>query len=197
MKKLKLACLGFFAAGIMLSPGISQAQFGVSGNPDCALWLCAPYSFPEGCEAMKERLQERVKEGLPALPTYDSCSLGDPAYYGDFKVEYEDLQTCSYSYTLIDRTPEEQLEPEDTDAEEIDKDEAEEIDGDEAEDEDAREDAEDNSINITLLSQVCEKCDVTETGETICETVPPTLSRRVKSVTVSVSGTTYPTYVFE
>ena len=138
---------------------------------------------------MKERLQERLKEGLPALPTYDSCSLGDPAYYGDFKVEYEDLQTCSYSYTLIDRTPEEQLEPEDTDAEEID--------GDEAKDEDAREDAEDNAINITLLSQVCEKCDVTESGETICETVPPTLSRRVKSVTVSVSGTTYPTYVFE
>ncbi len=40
---------------------------------DCALWLCMPFGFPEGCEDAHETFIKRQLRGQPPLPRIEQC----------------------------------------------------------------------------------------------------------------------------
>ena len=52
---------------------ITSAQNNSSDDDDCAIWLCLPSRFPEGCANAHKRFLKRVKKHLSPLPSFSSC----------------------------------------------------------------------------------------------------------------------------
>lgn len=46
-------------------------------SDDCAIWLCLPAGFPEGCEGAKKAFKKRVKRGKAPMPPFEQCAVGD------------------------------------------------------------------------------------------------------------------------
>ena len=46
-------------------------------SDDCAIWLCLPAGFPEGCEGAKKAFKKRLKRGKAPMPPFEQCAVGD------------------------------------------------------------------------------------------------------------------------
>lgn len=55
---------------------ISTPALAVSED-ECAIWLCAPGGFPEGCSAAKSAMIKRIKKGKSPLPDFATCAVKD------------------------------------------------------------------------------------------------------------------------
>ena len=159
-------------AVVLFSSSPALAQLGGGGllgsgaNQDCAIWLCLPSQFPEGCGEAESALYSRLAKGQPPLPAYDQCSAGSLGGTGSYTIGYGTVATCERGYKLIQT--------------EIMDDEA------DAEGEDDRADED--------IGLVCQKCETSAEGDDACEIVKPTYVNSTQSITLTISGQTYPPY---
>lgn len=58
------------------NPTQSATQQGSGINEDeCAIWLCLPGGFPEGCDKAYSAMIKRLEEGKSSLPNFASCTV--------------------------------------------------------------------------------------------------------------------------
>ena len=43
----------------------------------CAIWLCLPSGFGQGCGGAEHEFKHRIKHGKPPLPDFMSCAIDD------------------------------------------------------------------------------------------------------------------------
>lgn len=53
-----------------------------ASQDECAIWLCAPGGFPQGCAAAHAAMISRIKDFKPPLPPFASCAVNPPAGSG-------------------------------------------------------------------------------------------------------------------
>jgi hypothetical protein len=85
------------AAGIM-SAYVSSA-FAAPSQDECAIWLCLPGGFPEGCSGAHRAFTKRIRKGKPPLPDFSSCSSRG---IGSYQMGYDQLEDCRTGYVQKD-----------------------------------------------------------------------------------------------
>jgi hypothetical protein len=87
-------CLSSFTCGIKTSLAASQDE--------CAIWLCLPGGFPNGCSVAYFAFKDRIKHGKSPLPDLSSCMSGPDGSKSngryDMGVEY--YVPCKAGYEL-------------------------------------------------------------------------------------------------
>ena len=80
---------------------IPQKSFAES-EADCAIWLCLPGGFPDGCSAAYNAFKSRIKKGRSPLPDLASCSTGPNGEKsnGKYEMGYEYFEPCREDYVL-------------------------------------------------------------------------------------------------
>lgn len=73
------------AITLLLSANLSQAA--PSHEDQCAIWLCLPGGFPNGCGAAKSAMKWRIKHHQSPLPSFSSCAI-DFDSNGDGKEDF-------------------------------------------------------------------------------------------------------------
>ena len=71
MKHIMILCLVLLSFGLM-----SQYAYAVS-QKECAIWLCLPAGFPEGCSGAYSAMKRRLRKDQSALPPFSACSVSD------------------------------------------------------------------------------------------------------------------------
>lgn len=78
-----------YDAGVTVSAAAAADTGTESAHPDilkdkvninqdeCAIWLCLPAGFPQGCGSAHKAMLKRLKKGRSALPDFNSCAIGD------------------------------------------------------------------------------------------------------------------------
>ena len=56
---------------------IQQGKGNAINEDECAIWLCLPAGFPDGCGKAHSAMLKRLKKGRSALPDFASCAVGD------------------------------------------------------------------------------------------------------------------------
>ncbi|WP_258086625.1 hypothetical protein [Xenorhabdus bovienii] len=65
----------------------NEAQ--AASQDECAIWLCLPAGFGEGCGGARSAFKKRLKKGKSPLPSWESCAVGnDPEPYS-YKRKYK------------------------------------------------------------------------------------------------------------
>lgn len=65
----------------------------------CAIWLCLPGGFPQGCGGAYSEFKHRIKKRKPPLPALSSCTV-DGSTGGHYELGYEIWQPCKEDYVL-------------------------------------------------------------------------------------------------
>ncbi|MBY4679154.1 conjugal transfer protein TraL [Marinobacterium arenosum] len=63
-----------------------------ASDNECAIWLCLPGGFPEGCGSAKMAMVNRIAKGKSPLPPFSSCAIKD-----------EDFLSYDYNYAALIR----------------------------------------------------------------------------------------------
>lgn len=63
---------------------ISTAQNSASDDTDCAIWICLPFHFPDGCSNAKSRFKKRIRKGKSPLPDFSSCLVSNVKIGGTY-----------------------------------------------------------------------------------------------------------------
>jgi hypothetical protein len=93
MKKMLMLPLAVSVLGTgLVLPNYAKAE----SEAECAIWLCLPGGFPEGCEAAHSAFNDRVKRGDSPLPPLANCTTGNSK--GDYEIGYERLEDCKAGY---------------------------------------------------------------------------------------------------
>lgn len=72
MMNRKLSLLVITFAPLLFSiPATSQA----ASKDECAILLCLPQGFPNGCSAAKKAWQKRLRKGKSPMPDLSSCTI--------------------------------------------------------------------------------------------------------------------------
>ncbi|EOX8575804.1 Uncharacterised protein [Salmonella enterica subsp. indica] len=45
-----------------------------ASQDECAIWLCLPAGFGQGCDAAKSAFKKRIRKGKSPLPSFSSCA---------------------------------------------------------------------------------------------------------------------------
>lgn len=87
--------LGFF---LLLQPQKASA----ASKSDCAIWICLPGGFPQGCSAAYSAFRDRIKHRKPPLPDLSSCTTGPNGerVAGNYELGRETFETCRSGYVL-------------------------------------------------------------------------------------------------
>ena len=99
MNKIKNTTLMLLTAGVflsMFSVGFSQKSYAASQD-ECAIWLCLPGGFPQGCGAAYGAMIDRIKSRKPPLPNFSSCATQGS---GKYVMGYERFEPCDDTYEL-------------------------------------------------------------------------------------------------
>jgi len=85
-------------AGIFLMPTKSNA----SSRDACAIWICLPAGFPQGCSGAFGEFKHRLKKGKAPLPSLASCSTGPNGEKtsGRYELGYEYFKPCDEGYVI-------------------------------------------------------------------------------------------------
>ena len=72
----------------------------------CAIWICLPGGFPQGCSAAYSEFKKRIKKGRDPLPRLSSCTTGPNGEKvdGHYQLGYERFEPCDEGYVLRERT---------------------------------------------------------------------------------------------
>jgi len=87
-------------AGVILSivsSTNSQKSYAASQD-ECAIWLCLPSGFAQGCSSAYSAMIDRIKSKKPPLPPFGSCSTGGN---GNYKMGYEVYAPCKSGFTFF------------------------------------------------------------------------------------------------
>lgn len=68
----------------------------------CAIWICLPGGFPQGCSGAYSEFKHRIKKGRPPLPELSSCTTGPNGekVSGHYQLGYERYEPCEDGYVL-------------------------------------------------------------------------------------------------
>jgi hypothetical protein len=80
--------IGMMLATAMPAHAASEAE--------CAIWLCLPGGFPQGCSAAYSAFKRRIKKDLDPLPPFSSCAMGPST--GNYRMGYEQYMPCQEGY---------------------------------------------------------------------------------------------------
>lgn len=85
MKKISLSLSLAALLGLSLPlPSLAASE------AECAIWLCLPAGFPDGCGAAKSAFKKRLRKGRSPLPPFSQCAVdehGNRVNADDFRVE--------------------------------------------------------------------------------------------------------------
>lgn len=72
--------LSYFLSSVVAVSGMGLMSFSESAKAasdnECAIWLCLPAGFGEGCGAAHSEFKKRLRKGKSPLPSWGSCSTG-------------------------------------------------------------------------------------------------------------------------
>jgi len=68
----------------------------------CAIWLCLPGGFPQGCSGAYSEFKNRLKKGKSPLPDLSSCttSPNGERVSGHYEIGYEPWIQCESGFVL-------------------------------------------------------------------------------------------------
>lgn len=69
-----------------------------ASQDECAIWLCLPGGFPQGCGGAYNAFKNRLKKRKAPLPSFSSCAIDGN---GNYKLGREDYKPCADGYELI------------------------------------------------------------------------------------------------
>lgn len=96
MKKILVLgiCISFFT--FWVNPSLASSQ------DECAIWLCLPGGFPNGCSAAYSAFKNRIKHGKSPLPDLSSCMSGPSGEKsrGRYEMGIEYYVPCKSGYEL-------------------------------------------------------------------------------------------------
>lgn len=70
---LAAAAIALASFGSLVAPSAQAAS-----QNECAIWLCLPGGFPQGCAAAHAAMVSRLRDLKPPLPAFSSCSVTPP-----------------------------------------------------------------------------------------------------------------------
>lgn len=90
-----------YIALAMVLIGSIQDSYAASEDA-CAIWICMPGGFPQGCSGAYSEFKHRVKKGRPPLPELSSCTTGPNGekVSGHYQLGYEHYEPCKEGYVL-------------------------------------------------------------------------------------------------
>jgi hypothetical protein len=83
---------------LSLLPASAKAE----SQDACAIWLCLPGGFPEGCSGAHREFKDRIEDGKPPLPPFSACSV-DGKGNGKYERGVEYFEPCEAGYILETR----------------------------------------------------------------------------------------------
>ncbi len=91
--------LVLFSAVVFL--GVVKTSYAASEDA-CAIWICLPGGFPQGCSGAYSEFKHRIKKGRPPLPELSSCTTGPDGekVSGHYQLGYERYEPCEDGYVL-------------------------------------------------------------------------------------------------
>lgn len=98
----RFTILGSIIAMAFLWPVPAHA----ASEDECAIWLCLPAGFPEGCDNAYRAMIKRVKKRKPPLPNLSTCAAGSS---GNYELGHEIYMPCEDGYILKETHQNEQL----------------------------------------------------------------------------------------
>ena len=60
---------------LLIMPLLIPIESQAASEDECAIWLCLPTGFPDGCSSAKSAFIKRVKKLKPPLPDFFSCMV--------------------------------------------------------------------------------------------------------------------------
>lgn len=71
----------------------------------CAIWICLPGGFPQGCGSAYSEFKKRIKKGRDPLPQLSSCTTGPNGerVNGHYQLGYERFEPCNEGFVLRER----------------------------------------------------------------------------------------------
>ncbi len=95
---LKLIFLSIFLVSIVFTIEPVRAE----SEEACAIWLCLPAGFPQGCSGAYSEFRDRLREGHSPLPDLSSCTTGPNGENsrGRYKRGYEKYYPCEDGFEL-------------------------------------------------------------------------------------------------
>lgn len=95
MKKTAYVLLALILIAMMLD--VEKPAYAASQD-ECAIWLCLPGGFPQGCSAAHNAMIKRIKKRKPPLPSFGSCSEGGS---GNYKLGVEYFEPCKDGFDFV------------------------------------------------------------------------------------------------
>ncbi len=92
----KITCVFLVLILIAVTLGVEKPSYAASQD-ECAIWLCLPGGFPQGCGAAHSAMIKRIKKKKPPLPSFGSCSEGGS---GNYRMGYEPFEPCKQGFEL-------------------------------------------------------------------------------------------------
>lgn len=92
----KTACVFVVLMFLAVTWGAEKPVYAASQD-ECAIWLCLPGGFPQGCGAAHSAMIKRIKKRKPPLPSFGSCSEGGS---GNYQMGYEPFVPCKDGFEL-------------------------------------------------------------------------------------------------
>jgi len=71
-RKALVAILATFALFTLTTPSAFAAS-----QDECAIWICLPSGFGEGCSGAKSAMKDRVEDHKSPIPSFRECSADD------------------------------------------------------------------------------------------------------------------------
>jgi len=92
----KTAC-GFLVFILFAVTWASEKSVYAASQNECAIWLCLPGGFSQGCSGAHSAMIKRIKKRKPPLPAFSSCSGGGS---GNYQMGYEPFEPCKDGFDL-------------------------------------------------------------------------------------------------
>jgi len=97
MRKFSRIKAIFFICAI-ISINLSENIAKAASQDACAIWLCLPGGFPQGCSGAYSEFKSRIKKGRDPLPKLSSCTNDGTS--GSYQMGYENFEPCNEGYEL-------------------------------------------------------------------------------------------------
>lgn len=81
---------------------LSPVKAKAASEDACAIWICLPGGFPQGCSGAYSEFKHRIKKGRPPMPELSSCTTGPNGERanGRYELGYERYELCKEGYVL-------------------------------------------------------------------------------------------------
>lgn len=88
-----------FSVFVPIRPTMAESQ------DACAIWLCLPGGFPQGCSGAYSEFKRRIKKGWSPLPDLASCSTGPNGEksHGRYEMGFERYFPCDEGFVLREK----------------------------------------------------------------------------------------------